>query len=187
MGRFGNVMLINGETEFSRRGRGRRGRAPVPGEHGQHPDLQRRPPRRPHEAGRRRQRPLRARGVRRRGPALALGAGGRRRAVRHARETSASSTGPRSTPTTSGAFIGRGRGGRATPPAPSSELRIDPELTAERERIAARPRARARQDARLRLRRCRSSTAKSGAGVLLRLSDAPRGHRHRAGPARSAG
>ena len=65
MGRFGNVMLINGETEFSGEAAVGRGRAPLPREHGEHADLQLRAPWRPHEAGRGRFRPLRARGVRR--------------------------------------------------------------------------------------------------------------------------
>ncbi len=41
MGRFGNVMLINGQTEFSERVR-RRGGAAAPREHRQHPQLQHR-------------------------------------------------------------------------------------------------------------------------------------------------
>ena len=40
MGRFGNVMLINGETAFSGHGDGRRGRAPLPRQHREHPALQ---------------------------------------------------------------------------------------------------------------------------------------------------
>ena len=60
MGRFGNVILVNGETDLHWHGGRRRGRAPLPGQHRQHPAVQRRPPRRAHEAGRRGQRPLRA-------------------------------------------------------------------------------------------------------------------------------
>ena len=83
MGRFGNVMLINGETTFS--GEAALGEVvrlylvntantrifnfALPGA--------------PDEAGRRRQRSLRARDVRRRGDARSVGAGGHRRAVRH--------------------------------------------------------------------------------------------------------
>ena len=40
MGRFGNVLLINGETEFSGTAARRRGRAPVSGQHREHADLQ---------------------------------------------------------------------------------------------------------------------------------------------------
>ena len=40
MGRFGNVMLINGETDYRAEAQGRRGRAPASGQHGQHADLQ---------------------------------------------------------------------------------------------------------------------------------------------------
>ena len=65
------------------RGGGGRGRPPVSREHREHADLQLRAPRRPDEAGRWGQRSLRARGVRRRGDARSLGAGGPRRAVRH--------------------------------------------------------------------------------------------------------
>ena len=50
---------------FLGRGGLRGGRAPVPGEHGEHQALQLRASRRPHEAGRGRHRPLGARGVRR--------------------------------------------------------------------------------------------------------------------------
>ena len=85
MGRFGNVMLINGETQVLRRGGRGGGRTPLPREHGEHADLQLRSPRRADEAGRWRQRSLRARDVRRRGDARSLGAGGPRRDVRHAR------------------------------------------------------------------------------------------------------
>ena len=42
MGRFGNVLLINGETTFAGDGDGRRGRAPLPGQHREHPAVQRR-------------------------------------------------------------------------------------------------------------------------------------------------
>jgi FtsP/CotA-like multicopper oxidase with cupredoxin domain len=52
MGRFGNVMLINGETEFSGEGGGGRGRTTLPREHGEHADLQLRAARWSDEAGR---------------------------------------------------------------------------------------------------------------------------------------
>jgi hypothetical protein len=54
MGRFGNVLLINSE--------------PLPGQYRQHADLQLRRERRPGQTRRRRQRPVRAGDVRRRGP-----------------------------------------------------------------------------------------------------------------------
>ena len=82
---------------------GRRGRAPVPDEHRQHPRVQGRAARRADEARRRRQRPRRARAVRRRRRAGAVGAGRRRRAVRDARASwrwsTARPTGPTSSPT----------------------------------------------------------------------------------------
>ena len=65
----------------------RRGRALLPHEHGEHPRVQRRPARGPDEARRWRQRPLRARELRRRGSPVAVGAGRGRRPVRHARAT----------------------------------------------------------------------------------------------------
>ena len=65
-------------------GRARRGRALLPDQHREHPRLQRRPAGRADEARRRRQRPLRAGGVRRRGAARTVGARGRRRPLRQA-------------------------------------------------------------------------------------------------------
>ena len=66
MGRFGNVLLLNGEPELVAGRAAGRSRAPLPDEHGEHASLQRRHSGRADEARRRRQRPLRARGVRRR-------------------------------------------------------------------------------------------------------------------------
>ena len=57
MGRFGNVMLINGETDFPVR-RGSAKSSACTGQHREHPNLQRRRPRRTDEADRRRQRPV---------------------------------------------------------------------------------------------------------------------------------
>ena len=96
MGRYGNVMLINGETRFSGAGGSGRGRAPVCGQHREHADLQLRHPRRPRQAGRRRQRPVRTRDDHRRGTARAVGARGHRRAVRHPRAGAAGAPHPRS-------------------------------------------------------------------------------------------
>ena len=84
-----------------RHGDGRRGGAPVPGQHREHPAVQLRPARRADEAGRRRQRPVRAGDVHRRGPARAVGAGGPRRAVRRPRRGAARAPHPGPAPTTS--------------------------------------------------------------------------------------
>ena len=62
----------------------RRGRPPLPDQHRQHARLQGRPAGRAHEAGRRRQRPRRARGVRRRRRPRAVRARRRRRPLRPA-------------------------------------------------------------------------------------------------------
>ena len=135
MGRFGNVLLINGETRSPAQATVGRGRAPVPGQHREHPDLQLRRPRRPDEAGRRRQRPVRARDVHRGGPARAVGAGGRRRAVRRPRRGAAGAPhpGPRLRPRRVHRVTGRR--GAALPPGRSTTLRTDPELTAEHQAI----------------------------------------------------
>ena len=66
MGRFGNVLLVGGETDLALTAQRGRGRALLPHQHRQHARLQRRAARRADEARRRRQRPRRARGVRRR-------------------------------------------------------------------------------------------------------------------------
>jgi FtsP/CotA-like multicopper oxidase with cupredoxin domain len=63
MGRFGNVLLINGEDDLRRDRLGRPGGSPLPGEHGEHPAVQLRAAGRADEVGRRGQRPLRARDV----------------------------------------------------------------------------------------------------------------------------
>ena len=84
MGRFGDVLLVNGETDLSLDAQARRGRPPLPDQHRQHPRVQGRAAGRPDEARRRRQRPRRARGVRRRRRPRAVGARGGRRALRPA-------------------------------------------------------------------------------------------------------
>ena len=64
MGRFGNVLLIGGETGLLAHRPGRGGGAAVADQHRQHPGVQRAAARRADEARRRRQRPDGARGVR---------------------------------------------------------------------------------------------------------------------------
>ena len=85
MGRFGNLLLIGGQTDLAADGASRRGAPAVVDQHRQHPGLQRPAARRPDEARRRGQRPGGARGVRLRGPAGAVRARGRRRPARPAR------------------------------------------------------------------------------------------------------
>ena len=66
-------------------------------------------------------------------------------------------------------------------------LRTDPELTAERRLIDARPRPGAGQGAGVRLEDAAAVRRGRRAGVVLRLPDAPRGHRDASRrPARSA-
>ena len=61
MGRFGNVLLVGGETGSARSPAGRRSGAAVSDQHREHPRVQGRAPRRADQARRRRQRPGRAR------------------------------------------------------------------------------------------------------------------------------
>ena len=82
MGRFGDVLLVNGQTDLSLDAQARRGRPPVPDQHRQHARLQGGPPGRAHEAGRWRQRPRRARGARGRSRPRPLRARGHRRPLR---------------------------------------------------------------------------------------------------------
>ena len=83
MGRFGNVLLIGGDPDCSLTARaGEVGGAAVADQHRQHPGLQRDLAWGADEAGRRRQRPRGAGGVRLRGDLGPLRAGGGRRAVR---------------------------------------------------------------------------------------------------------
>ena len=77
----------------------RRGRPPLPDQHREHPRVQGRAARRADEARRRRQRPLRARGVRRRRDAGAVGARRRRGPVRGAGRARRSSTARPTAPT----------------------------------------------------------------------------------------
>ena len=92
MGRFGNVMLVAGEPDLTLEAQARRGRALLLHQHREHARLQRDAAGRADEASRCRRRPLRARGVRRRGPARAVRARRRRRALLGCRASSSSST-----------------------------------------------------------------------------------------------
>ena len=85
MGRFGNVMLVAGETDLDAERAARGGRSLLPDQHREHARVQRPASGRADEARRWRQRPLRARGVRRLGDSRSLGAGRGRRALRAAR------------------------------------------------------------------------------------------------------
>ena len=122
MGRFGNVLLVSGETDLSLAAQLGRGRAPLPDQHRQHPGLQGRAAGGADEARRRRQRPRRARAVRRRRGPRAVRAGGGRRALRPGRRAHAGAphAGARSTrwPRSTSARSGRaGAGGAVRGPA----------------------------------------------------------------------
>ena len=82
MGRFGDVLLVSGEPDLALDAQRRGGRAALPHQHGQHQGLQGRASGSPDEARRRRQRPRRARAVRRRRGAGPIRARGGRRALR---------------------------------------------------------------------------------------------------------
>ena len=176
MGRFGNVMLTNGETEY-------RAEAKV-GEvvrlhlvdtantrifnfaHHRCAD----------EAGRRRQRPRRARGVHRRGPAFAVRAGHRRRPLRPARRGDPREPHARphlrARPHHRLRRSGRRGGGGVRRAADRSRAlgraRANP----------GRPRARAGQDPGLRLADADPLRLGAERGIALRLPDASGGHRH---------
>ena len=85
MGRFGDVLLVSGETGSLADRAARRGGALLPDQHRQHAGVQGRAAGRADEARRRRQRPRRARAVRRRRDPGAVRARRRRRAVRPVR------------------------------------------------------------------------------------------------------
>ena len=141
MGRFGNVMLTGGETEprrstanagevvrfyFTNTANTRLFNVAAA--------------RRPDEAGRRRQRPLRARDVRRRGAARAVGARHRRRPVRHARARSTlEHRTPDHTYMLGTVDVGRRDRRDARRPPQFEELRTSDELTAERRPHRRRP------------------------------------------------
>ncbi len=129
---------IAGEPDLRADRAARRGRALLPDQHRQHPRVQGRAAGRADEARRRRQRPLRARAVRRRR---------RPRAVRARRASTCCSTQPGRAragaphpgpdlPARRDHRDDRGRGAAAGP-TQFERLRSDPELAAERERLAA--------------------------------------------------
>ena len=136
MGRFGDVLLVSGETEpLARRAAGR-GRSLLPDEHRQHARVQGRAAGRADEAGRRRQRPRRARGVRR-----ATSSSRRRSAWSSTCSSSSpaswrSSTAPRSAPTRSPPSRQRGAGRAVARASSSRRCATNADMVAERERIA---------------------------------------------------
>ena len=89
MGRFGDLMLVGGETDLSLTGQVGRGGSRLLHQHRQYPRFQRRHSGRADEAGGRRQRPRRARAVRRQPHPRAVGAGRRRRSLRQGRGANA--------------------------------------------------------------------------------------------------
>ena len=137
MGRFGNVMLTAGDTDlalsatagevvrfyFTNTANTRLFNVAAAG--------------RPDEAGRRRQRPLRTRDVRRGGAAGPVGAGHRRRPVRPARLVPPRAPHPRTTPTCSAPSPSPTRRSPSSATAQFETLRTSAELTAERARIEA--------------------------------------------------
>ena len=180
MGRFGDVLLVSGETDLSLSARARRGRSLLPDQHRQHPRVQGRAAGRADEAGRRRQRPCRARGVRRRRGARSVRAGGGRRAVRPSRRAGARAPHPGP-----GLPAGRDHGERGAGRAvaggavrgPAHERRHGRRAGADR----PVPGGRARQDARLHRRDGPGRAGGRRAG-RLRVPDAPRGGQRRARP-----
>ena len=84
MGRFGNVLLVGGQTDLVAHGQARGGGPVLPDEHREHARVQGRAPRSSDQARRRRQRPRRARAVRRRRGAGAVRARRHRRALQPA-------------------------------------------------------------------------------------------------------
>ena len=153
MGRFGNMLLIAGEPELALTRQAGRGGAPLPDQHRQHARVQGRAARRADEARRRRQRPLRARGVRRGGRSW------RRRSAR-------SSTCCSSSPASSRSSTARPRRSTGWRTIAVGDERAEPSLAeafeqscaatrssrAERERLAPVAGGRAGQDAGLRRR-----------------------------------
>ena len=137
MGRFGDVLLVNGETDLSLDAQARRGRPPLPHEHREHARVQGRAAGRAHEARRRRQRPRRARGVRRGRRPRALRARGRRRPVRPAGDLTLEHRTPERVYPLAAIRVSDER------VEPSFEeqfevLRTNADMVAERERIARR-------------------------------------------------
>ena len=89
MGRFGNVLLVGGETDLELERSAGRGRSLLPDQHREHARVQRCLARRADEARRWRQRPLRARGVHRLRHPGTVGESRRRRALRAGRAADA--------------------------------------------------------------------------------------------------
>ena len=118
-------------------GASRRGAPAVVDQHRQHPGLQRPAARRPDEARRRGQRPDGARGVRLRGAAGTVRAGGRRRPARPARAADPGTPHPEPRPTR--CVDHRDRGARRSRrwPTSSSSCARAPELAAERQQLDA--------------------------------------------------
>ena len=151
MGRYGNVLLVGGETEpsfaaqqgevvrlyLTNTANTRVFNVALPG--------------RADEARRRRQRPRRARGARRVGRARAVGARRRRRAVRAAGPAGARAPNARADLRARDDRGGRRAGDAAARGAVRGAAR-EPGVVAERERLARLRRRGARQDARLRRR-----------------------------------
>ena len=172
MGRFGNVLLVNGEERLEASVALGRGRPAPPRQHGKHPDLQCRDPRRTDEARRRRQRTLPARDVRRGGPARSLGARDRRRPVRPSRrrEVRAPDAGPRLRPR------------RDQRGVQQSSLRGSPRGRGthdDRRQSRRRPRPGAGQDPGVPLDDAAPVRRRGGPRILLRLSRCIRRSRRR--------
>ena len=158
----------------------RRGRARLPDEHRQHARVQGRAARRAHEARRRRQRPLEHEQF----VEDVVLAPSERAVVdvlfEHARRAGAGAPHAGARPTALATVtVGDERGRASRWPSSSRTLRRDPELTAERERLAAVAGRRAGQDAGLRRR---DGLRRREGPVGLRLPDAPRGRLRGAGP-----
>jgi hypothetical protein len=136
MGRFGNVMLVNGETAVLGGGVRRGGGAPLPREHREHEHLQLRRPWRPMKLVGGDSAATSARSSWKR-CCSRLRSGRRRRAASTSPVRRFWSTAPRTTPTASGLSRWRApRPGAPTDAAASfEELRTDPELAAEREAL----------------------------------------------------
>ena len=190
MGRFGNVMLINGELQFvEQRRESARSSVCTSSTRRKHADLQVRDHRRTDEARRRGQRSIRTRVVRGRRASRPIRTCGRRRALRHRRRRTprASHSRPHLRPRHD---LGTGRVTRScrehrlTPCAPI------PTLTALAKGHRARSRASTRQDAGVlvrdaaALRRRRNETARS---PTTRARCTRRSPPRSRGPAPSAG
>ena len=173
MGRFGNVLLVAGEPDLTlTRDAGEVVRLYLTNTANTRV-FNVALPRRADEARRRRQRPRRARAVRRGGRPGAVRARRRRRAASSSPASWRWSIAPPSAPTSSRAITVSDERGRAVADRGSSTtLRSDPELAAERERIAPYRGRRAGQDAGVRRR---DGLRGAGGTGRLQLPDAPRG------------